>query len=231
MDTHAPAGPTEGAAARTPLTRDRVMQGALDLADTIGVETFTMRRLATALDVKPMTIYHDVAGKEQIIDGIVDLVFAQIRLPPEDVPWIEALRIRCHSAREVLARHPWATALMETRSSPGPANLEHHDAMLGCLRRGGLTIEQTVHAYGIIDSYLFGFALQEGAALEDRAELGAAADRIAARAPMADYPNLDEVMGHVVQHGYSLASAFDFGLDLILEGIERMAPGERTGST
>ncbi len=216
--------PTKGA--RTPLTRERVLHGALDLADEIGVETFTMRRLAAALDVKPMTIYHYVPGKEQIIDGIVDEVFTEIALPPEDVPWIEALRIRCRSARQVLARHPWATALMETRSSPGPANLRHHDAMLGCLRRGGLTIEQTVHAYGILDSYVFGFAMQEGAALEDRAELGEAVDRIADRAPMADYPHLDETMRHVVQHGYSVAGAFDFGLDLVLGGIQRMTGGE-----
>ena len=126
---------------RPTLTRDRVLEGAIALADEIGIEAFTIRRLAAELDVKPMTIYHHVPGKEAIIDGMVDLVFAEIELPATGVDWRTAIRGRCRSAREVLRRHPWAPPLMESRTTPGPATLRHHDAVLGCLRRGGLSID------------------------------------------------------------------------------------------
>ena len=146
---------------RRPLTRDLVIQGAIDLADNIGIEALTIRKLATALGVKPMTIYHHVANKESILDGMVDMVFAEIDLPPGDAGWKAAIRHRCKSARAVLNRHPWAPPLMESRTSPGPASLRHHDAVIGCFFRGGLSPEMTAHAYAIIDSYVYGFALQE----------------------------------------------------------------------
>ena len=143
------------------LSVDRVLDGAVALADEIGVEAFTIRKLADALDTKPMTIYHHLAGKDAILDGMVDRVFAEIDRPPADLVWKDAMRHRCRSAREVLSRHRWAAPLMESRTNPGPETLGHHDAVLGCLRRGGLSLEMTGHAYALLDSYVYGFALQE----------------------------------------------------------------------
>jgi len=210
---------------REPLTSERVLAGALDLADTIGIEPFTIRKLATHLDVKPMTIYHHVANKEAIIDGIVDLVFAEIELPADDVDWKTAIRRRCDSAREVLARHAWAPALMESRTSPGHATLRHHDAVLGCLRRGGLSLEMTAHAYAVLDSYVYGFALQEANlpfnGSEDISEL---ADAIIATLPAEEFPHLTEFTAqHVLRPGYSFGASFEVGLDLLLDGIEAAA--------
>jgi AcrR family transcriptional regulator len=206
------------------LSRERVLIGALQLADDIGIEDFTMRRLAAALGVKPMTIYHHVPGKEQIIDGIVDMVFAEIALPPHDQPWTTAMRTRCRSARAVLARHTWATALMETRSTPGPATLRHHDAVLGCLRGGGLPLQLTAHAYAIIDSYVYGFAMQEAALpFRGEEEIAGLAEQIVQALPRGEYPHLVELTSeHVLRPGYRFTDSFDIGLDLILEGIERM---------
>jgi AcrR family transcriptional regulator len=216
---------TADTAGRGTLSEDRVLQGALELADEIGIEAFTMRRLAAALGVKPMTIYHHVPSKEEILDGIVDRVFAEIALPPENEPWTSAMRARCRSAREVLARHPWATPLMETRRSPGPATLRHHDAVLGCLRRGGLSIELTAHAYAIIDSYVYGFALQEAALpIGGGEEIAELAQQIVNVFPDGAYPHFAEFTArHVLQPGYSFAASFDIGLDLILTGIQRMS--------
>jgi AcrR family transcriptional regulator len=215
---------------REPLTRERVLRGARDLADQIGIEDFTMRRLAAALDVKPMTIYHHVAGKEQILDGIVDLVFAEIALPPDDEPWRDAVRTRCVSAREVLARHPWAPPLMETRTAPGPANLAHHDAVLGCLRRGGLSLALTAHAYAILDAYVYGFAMQEAALpLTDEQQTAAVAEQVMSTFPADRHPHLAELTAqHVLRPGYRFGASFEVGLDLLLDGLERLAGEEQT---
>jgi AcrR family transcriptional regulator len=217
---------------REPLTRDRVLQGAVALADEIGVDAMTMRKLASALGVKPMTIYHHVDGKEQILDGMVDLVFSEIALPPTDSDWRSAIRERCVSAREVLSRHRWAAPLMESRTSPGPATMTHHDAVLGCLRRGGLSLQLTAHAYAIIDSFVYGFALQE-ANLPFEGDVPAvqldelAAGMIAAF-PEGAYPNFVEfTVDHALQPGYSFGASFEFGLDLILDGLEQRSVDAR----
>lgn len=213
---------------RGPLTKERVLQGALGLADEIGVEAFTMRRLAAALGVKPMTIYHHVPGKEQILDGIVDMVFAQIELPPAGLAWKGAIRRRCISAREVLRRHPWAPPLMESRTSPGPASLRHHDAVIGCFRQGGLSIAMTAHAYAIVDAFVYGFALQEASLpFGGQEEIGAIAEQIIAALPAETYPYFTELTTHhVLQPGYGFGQSFDVGLDLILDGLERAAARE-----
>lgn len=209
---------------REPLTRERVLAGALRLADEIGAEALTIRRLAAALGVKPMTIYHHVPGKEQILDGIVDMVFAEIDLPPADLPWKAAMRHRCASAREVLRRHPWAPAMMEGRSSPGPASLRHHDAVIGCFRRG-LSITMTAHAYAIVDAFIYGFALQEASLPHGgEEEIGELARQIIAALPAEAYPHFTELTTHhVLQPGYGFGTSFDVGLDLILDGIEEAA--------
>jgi len=213
---------------RERLSRLRVLTGALELADEVGAEALTIRRLAEHLEVKPMTIYHHVPGKEQILDGIVDMVFAEIDLPPEDRPWTDALRARCVSARAVLARHPWATPLMETRTTPGPATLRHHDAVLACLQRGGLSVALTAHAYAILDSYVYGFALQEATLpFSGGEEIAGLAEQIVDALPDEEYPHLAAfTRQHVLQPGYGFGASFEVGLDLLLDGLDRMARAE-----
>jgi len=148
---------------RVPLSRERVLRGAIAVADAAGIEALTIRSLARELGVKPMAIYYHVPNKSAILDGIVDLVFAEIELPANDGDWRSELVRRANSARRVLSRHHWAIGLMESRRSPGPATLRHHDAVIGTLRRAGFSVEMTAHAYALLDSYVYGFALQEAA--------------------------------------------------------------------
>ncbi len=206
------------------LTADRVLEGAMGLADEIGIDALTIRKLADALDTKPMTIYHHVPNKEAILDGMVDRVFAEIDRPPVDLDWKPAMRHRCRSAREVLARHRWAAVLLESRTNPGPETLGHHDAVLGCLRRGGLSLEMTAHAYALLDAYVYGFALQEASLpATGGADIAELAETVIEPVPEGAYPHLMEfTVGHVLQPGYDFRSEFDFGLDLILDALEAM---------
>lgn len=215
-------------AARGRLTSTRVLETAVALADRIGIEALTIRRLATELEVKPMTLYHYVPAKEAILDGVVDLVFGEIDDPPLDGSWKDAMRHRCSSAREVLRRHPWAVPLLESRTSPGPATLHHHDAVLGCLRRGGFSWERTAHAYALLDAFVYGFALQEAALPSGGGgEIGELADQLVQAFPVGEYPHLAEfTMQHVLQPGYSFGASFDVGLDLLLDGIDAAARRE-----
>ncbi|HEX2646573.1 MAG TPA: TetR/AcrR family transcriptional regulator C-terminal domain-containing protein, partial [Candidatus Dormibacteraeota bacterium] len=139
---------------RRPLNRERVLKAALALADEGGLEALTMRRLGQALDVEAMSLYNHVANKEDVLDGLVDIVFSEIETPCEDGDWRSAMRRRAISAREALTRHRWAIGLMESRSHPGPANLGHHEAVLRCLRDAGFTVALTAHAYSALDSYI-----------------------------------------------------------------------------
>lgn len=211
--------------AKQALSRERVLASAMDLADEIGIEAFTIRKLAAALDVGPMSIYHHVPSKDEIVDGMVDLVFAEIALPPEDRRWVEAIAIRCRSARAVLGRHPWAAPLMESRMRPGPANLRHHDAVIACLRRGGLSWDLTAHAYAILDAFVYGFAFQEATLPAGDAEGFA---EVAEGMPSFDgYPYLAALTTEVaLRPGYDVGASFDVGLDLILAGLERAAAAE-----
>lgn len=208
---------------RTPLSKERVIVEAVALADEIGISTLTMRRLADRLHVEPMSLYHHVANKDEILDGMVDVVFREIELPATHVDWKTAMRARAASAREALRRHHWATGRMESRANPGPATLRHHDAVIGCLRNAGFTIELTAHAFAAIDSYLYGFAMQEltlpFSTPEDTAEL---ATTIVDQFPADEYPHLAELTTeHVLQPGYDYGNEFEYGLDLILDGLER----------
>lgn len=205
---------------RRGLNADIVIDGAVALADEIGIEAFTIRKLADALGTRPMTIYHHVPGKEAIVDGMVDRVFAEIDRPPVDLDWQQAIRHRCRSVREVLARHPWAAPLMESRTNPGPETLGHHDAVLGCFFAAGLSVELTGHAYALIDSYVYGFALQEAnlpaTGGTEMHELAASMSEL-----LEPYPHLARFTDeHVLQPGYDFAAEFDVGLDLIIDGID-----------
>jgi len=222
----APTGPTNNPPAR--LDRERVLVGAVALADRFGIEAFTIRKLATELDVKPMTIYTHVANKEEILDGMVDTVFGEIDLPDADAGWKDAIRRRSLSARAVLARHRWAVPLMESRTTPGRKTLRHHDAVLGCLRRGGFSVAMTAHAYALIDSYVYGFALQEAnLPVTGGEEMADLAEAIIEPLPEGEYPHLTELtVEHVLRPGYDFGAEFEFGLDLILDGLEAAAKGE-----
>lgn len=223
------ASSVENETARRPLTPERVIAGAVALADEIGIDALTIRRLAEALDVKPMAIYHHVANKEAIVDGMVDQVFAEIDLPPTDLDWRAAILVRSHSMRRVLARHPWASPLMETRTTPGRATLRHHDAVVGCFRTAGFSLGLTGHAYAVLDAFLYGFALQEASLpATGGEEMSELAGSIAEAMPADLFPHLTEfTIGHVLQPGYDFGDEFEFGLGLVLDGLERAAADER----
>jgi AcrR family transcriptional regulator len=182
-----------------------------------------MRKLGEAVGVEAMSLYNHVANKGDLLDGMIDIVFGEIDMPADSTDWKAAMRRRATSAREVLARHRWAIGLMESRTTPGPATLRHHDAVLGTLRRGGFSVEMAAHAFSVLDSYIYGFALQEATlpfeAGDQTAEL---AQEILARAPADEYPHLTELTtDHVLQPGYDYSREFDFGLELILDGLQR----------
>lgn len=202
----------------------------MSIADRGGFETLTMRSVAKALGVAPMALYRHVANKEDLVDGMVDAVFAEVTLPERSTDWRGEMLRRTRSMREVLARHPWAIALMESRAKGGPATLRHHDAVIASLRRGGLSLEQTAHAYSLIDSYVYGFALEE-ANLPFRPgdDVGKMATEILAQFPKDTYPNLAAfTFGHVMQPGYDYGAEFEYGIGLLLDGLERVrATGER----
>jgi AcrR family transcriptional regulator len=216
--------PKAASSSRLALTGERVIEAAIAMADVTGVEALTIRKLATELDVTPMAIYHHVANKDSIIDGMVDVVFKEIELPPTDLDWKAAIRQRSVSAREVLARHRWAAPLMESRTTAGPATLRHHEAILDCLRKGGHSIQMSAHAYALIDAFIYGFALLEAnlpaTGGQDMADL---AETIIEPLSADHYPRLIELTAeHVLQPGYDFGDEFDFGLDLILHGLSEI---------
>jgi AcrR family transcriptional regulator len=211
---------------RPQLSRERVLRAAVEYADRHGLEALSMRKLADELGAGAMSLYHYVPNKTDLIDGMVDIVFGEIELPTTDVDWKTAMRRRAVSTREALNRHRWAVGHMEGRTTHGPSNLRLHDAVLGCLRAAGFSIELTVHAYSVQDSYIYGFALQETDMASETAEDFAAEAQRQMReyaAVLADYPHLVEVVGgHVAKTGYDYESEFLFGLDLILDGLDRL---------
>jgi AcrR family transcriptional regulator len=213
--------------ARTPLNRERVLRAAIALADSAGFESLTMRRLGEELGVEAMSLYKHVANKSDLLDGMTDAVFGEIELPAPGTPWRAAMRDRALSARAALNRHPWATALMSSRTSPGPATLRHHDAVIGALRGGSFSVALAAHAFSAIDSYVYGFALQEATLPFDTAEETAeVASAIFAGMSPEQYPHFTELtVQHVLQPGYDYSDEFEFGLDLILDGLERAHAG------
>ena len=218
-------GTNHAAVRRAPLSRDQVLKAAVALADQSGIGTLSMRRLGQALGVEAMSLYNHVASKSDLLDGMIDIVFSEIGLPASGLGWRSAMRQRAISVRDVMGRHSWAIGLMESRRSPGPATLRHHDAVLGCLRAAGFSTALTAHAYSLLDSYIYGFALQEASlpfgTAEETAQL---AQEIAAPMPADQYPHLHELtVRHILQPGYRYGDEFEIGLDLILDALERAA--------
>ena len=210
---------------RTSLTRAHVLDAAVAFADRSGIDSLSMRKLGDALGVEAMSLYNHVANKSALLDGMVDVVFGEIDLPPADGDWKSAMRRRALSARGVLGRHRWAIGLMESRTSPGPATLRHHDAVLACLRGSGFSVELTAHAYAALDSYIYGFALQEATLpFQSGEQTAAVAKEIMGRFAAGEYPHLTELaVEHVLQPGYDFGDEFEFGLNLLLDGLEREA--------
>jgi AcrR family transcriptional regulator len=196
------------------------------LADRHGIESLSMRKLADELGVAAMSLYYHVPNKVELIDGMIDIVFGEIEPPSLDVDWKTAMRRRAISTREALGRHRWAVGQMEGRTTHGPANLRLHNDVLGCLRAAGFSLEMTVHAYSVQDAYIYGFALQEtDLTPETPDDFAAVAQQqmVDYEAVLADYPHLVEVVGgHVAKAGYDYAAEFLFGLDLILDGLDRL---------
>lgn len=216
--------------ARAPLTRELALRTAMSLADRDGLDALSMRRLAEELRVEAMSLYHHVANKEAILDGMVDLVFAEIEMPRIDLEWKEAMRSRMTSVREVLLRHRWALRVLESRKNPGPFTLAHHDAVLGCLRRGGLSVRLAAHAFAVLDAYVFGFVHTElTLPFQGEQETQEVAAAIFDQIPAGALPHLVELTRELVlQPGYSFANEFPFGLALIIDGLERASAAEQT---
>jgi AcrR family transcriptional regulator len=208
---------------RVPLSRQRVLWGALEVADADGVDALTMRSLAAHLEVKPMALYHHLANKSAIIDGIVDLVFSEIELPVIDGHWRSEMERRARSARDVLRHHPWAIGLLQSRTSPGPGTLRHHDAVIGTLRRAGFSVRLTAHAFALIDSYIYGFALSEASLpINGPKTVTEVAESMMLQYLAQDYPHLHEFSTeHILRPGYDFGSEFEFGLGLVLDGLAR----------
>lgn len=208
---------------RIPLSRERVLLAAIALADESGIDSLTMRKLGEAVGVEAMSLYNHITNKEDLLDGMIDGVFHEIELPSGGDSWKAAMRRRAISVRTVLSRHRWAIGLMESRSSPGPATLRHHDAVIGCLRDAGFSFELAAHAYSVLDSYIYGFALQErGLPFDTPEETAALAQAMVAQFPIDEYRHLAAfTFEHVLQAGYDYGNEYEFGLDLILDGLER----------
>ena len=214
---------------RPGLSRDRVLHVAIELADENGLDGLTMRKLAKELGVEAMSLYNHVANKDDLLDGMIDIVFSEIDPPAADGDWKQELRKRAVSTRQALLRHRWAVGEMEGRSDHGPSNLRVHDAVLGCLRGAGFSVEMSVHGMSVQDAYIYGFALQQTDMTPETAEDFAAVAQqqmVDYADALAEYPHLVEVVGgYVATAGYDYEAEFVFGLDVILDGLERLLEG------
>jgi AcrR family transcriptional regulator len=210
------------ASSRVPLTRERALATAVSVADAEGIGSLTMRRLAQKLGVEAMSLYHHVPNKDAILDGMVDMVFTEIELPFDGMEWKTAMRQRARSARAALKRHPWAISIMESRTSPGPATLRHHDAVIGSCRKAGFSVEMAAHAFSLLDSYIYGFVLQEvNVPFDDTADLEDVVGTMMLPFSAEDYPYLVELTTeHILQPGYSYGDEFEYGLGRILDTLE-----------
>jgi AcrR family transcriptional regulator len=216
-----------GASRRGSLDRDSVIRAAVEIADADGVASLSMRKVGEAVGVEAMSLYHHVANKDDLLDGMVELLYAEIDLPLDERDWKQAMRRRAHSAREVMRRHRWATALMESRRNPGPENLRHHDGVVGIFRRAGFSVEMSGHAYALVDSFIYGFAIQEATLPFDE---GSGASDMAREllddGVLDDYPHLVEfIRERALEETYDFGDEFEWGLERVLDAIERALDG------
>jgi AcrR family transcriptional regulator len=214
---------------RAPLTRERVLRAAVELADETGIDSLTMRELGLRLGVEAMSLYNHVANKDDILDGMVDLVVREIALPAEPADWRGAMRQRAISARAIFSLHPWAGLLMDSRQTSGPARLHYLDWVLGTLRRAGFTLETAARAFSLVDSYIYGFGRQQfNVAAGGDATPEDIAEGFLKAIPKDEYPYLTEmVVDYAMETSYDDSADFEFGLDLILDGLQRLLEKER----
>ncbi len=208
---------------RSPLRRERIVEVALAIADAGGFESLTMRKLAEELDTAPMSLYRHVANKEELLDGMIDVVFGEMEVPSGRSDWKAEMRERALETRAALSRHRWANGLMESRTNPGPANSRYHNAFMGCLREAGFPFRQAVHAYNAVQSYTYGFALQEKYLSFETAEESVEVARTTIEDHAAEYPYLAEVLAEFTSSGgYDYNEEFEIALDLILDAVEQL---------
>jgi AcrR family transcriptional regulator len=221
---------TNAAATRAPVSRQRAVELAVVVADGEGIEAVTMRRLARELGVEAASLYHYVSGKEEILDGLIDTVSTEIGIPSGTDGWRPAIRQRAHNTRAVLRRHPWAVALMASRTTPGPATLRLLEAGIAYFREDGFSVESAAHSISAVDSYVHGFVLQEvNLPFRNESELAAMTGAIMEQFPRADFPYLFELtIEHVLQPGYDYGNEFDVGLELVLDGVSARQGNSRS---
>ena len=208
-------------ATKAPLNLDRTLRVALSIADDEGLDAVTMRRLARELGVEAASLYHHVEGKSQILDGLVDIVAAEIESPRRPTDWRTAITQRAHNTRAGLRRHPWAVSLMASRTRPGPATLGLLETGIRCFREDGFSVRQAAHAISVVDSYVHGFVLQEvNLPFRDESELAAMTGAIMETFPASEFPYLFEMtVQYVLQPGYDYGKEFDSGLEVVLDGV------------
>jgi len=211
-------------ARRIPLSLERIVEAAIAVADEGGLDAVSMRSVARRLDVEAMSLYHHVPSKAALIDAVADAVYAAIGAPEPGADWRDALRGNARAMLRELRAHPWALAVVDSRSTPGPRLLAHHDAVLGALRAGGLPVGLAMHAYSLVDAFVFGTAITERNLPFDPATGG---DEFAAGFELPDsLPHLRELVAALLSgDGFDYTDEFDFGLELILDGIARRLPG------
>lgn len=203
------------------LSTDRVLETALRIADRDGLETLSMRNLAAELGVKAMSLYNHVANKDAIIDGIVDWVVTEIELPPRSTDWKTAMRRRAHSAHRVLLQHRWATGAIVSRVNAGPGMLRYVDATVGCLYDAGFSYEMADHIWNAMDSHIYGFTLQELNFPFQPDEHAGTAREFLPQIPSGEYPDFVALARLVAEGKHAGVHDFAFGLNLILDGLER----------
>jgi AcrR family transcriptional regulator len=207
---------------RAPLSPDRVLRAALQLADEDGLDALSMRTLARTLKVEAMSLYNHLPSKEHILDGLVDLVAGEIELPQLGGDWRVAMRRRAQSAHAVLMRHPWATMLFVSRLNIGPNMLRYVDATIGCLRQAGFSYPMADHAWNALDAYIYGFTLQKLNFPLDPAEYASAAAKFLPLIPPEQFPYLNGMSQEVIAGRHDGLHQLELGLELLLDGLERL---------
>ena len=205
------------------MSRERVLRAAIDFADAHGIDSLSMRKLARELGVEAMTLYYYVANKNDLLEGMADLVAAEIELPSGDVDWREATRTRATSAHAVLVRHHWASPVW-MRVLIGPARMRYMDSALGVYRRAGLSPASTELAFHAVENHIVGYALQEVSFPLEADDLAEAARAFMEKLPADEYPYLVEHIEQHLTHEEIESGSFEFGLEQLLDGIERIRP-------
>ncbi len=203
-----------------PLSRERILRTAILMADRGGIGSLSMRKISQELGFQAMSLYNHVANKDDLLDGIVDIVVSEIEVPDLGVDWKTAMRRRANSAHEVLLRHPWATMPLVSRINVGPAMLRYIDATLGCLCEAGFSLEIVDRAWNAIDSHIYGFTLQELNFPIAAAEYVSTAQDYLPSIPAEKYPYMNRLTQHLIDGHYDGIADFNFGLELILSGLD-----------